>query len=363
VGIGTTSPATKFNVEGGNIRASATTNNVDISPNGVITITSASGATIDNKTGTMFMQSPSQIIFRESGGSFTEWVRVKSTGFGVGVDPTQKLDVDGRARIRTIDTNASPTNFLTDDGTGVIQKSTVAIATASGTTNYIPKFTGTSTLGNSQIVDNAASGVNVGAKLTIRDDGPFLTGANIHSISSNFGIGTTSVSSLQLFTNNVNRLHINSAGDVGIGTTSPALKLHVEGGMRVRQPSGHILEYTNDILYNYGGSGNYYQYISGADYILANRTATGALIFGANTAERMRIFANGRVGINTTTDAGYQLDIAGSLRNTTGAAFATTGGGVAIGATSMDYGGQLYISGPNNQSNRFIMQSISSGGA
>jgi hypothetical protein len=48
----------------------------------------------------------------------------------------------------------------------------------------------------------------------------------------------------------------------------------------------------------------------------------------------MRIFANGRVGINTTTDAGYQLDVSGTLRSTLGANFATTSGNVGIGTAS-----------------------------
>jgi len=90
----------------------------------------------------------------------------------------------------------------------------------SGTTNYIPKFTASTTIGNSQIVDNGASGVNVGVKLTIRDDG------------------------------------------------------------------------------------------------------------------RLRIFANGRVSVNTITDAGYQLDINGTLRSVNGANFATTSGSVGINTTS-----------------------------
>jgi hypothetical protein len=124
----------------------------------------------------------------------------------------------------------------------------------SGTTNYIPKFTASTTIGNSQIVDNGASGVNVGVKLTIRDDGPFITGPNISGGANNMAIGTP-----------------------GSG--------------------GFIALYTNN-------------------------------------SERLRIFANGRVSVNTITDAGYQLDINGTLRSVNGANFATTSGSVGINTTS-----------------------------
>lgn len=127
--------------------------------------------------------------------------------------------------------------------------------------------------------------------------------------SGNVGINTTTDAGYQLdvagsLRNTTGANFATTSGNVGIGTTSPALKLHVEGGMRLRNASGQILEYTNDILYNYGGSGNYWQYINGADYVLANRTATGALTFGANSTERMRITSSGAVGIGTTNPQG-----------------------------------------------------------
>jgi hypothetical protein len=64
--------------------------------------------------------------------------------------------------------------------------------------------------------------------------------------------------------------------------------------------------------------------------------------FYTSDAERLRIFANGRVGVNTTTDAGYQFDVAGSMRNTTGAAFATSSGDVGIGTTTPQTAGGGY---------------------
>ena len=53
-----------------------------------------------------------------------------------------------------------------------------------------------------------------------------------------------------------------------------------------------------------------------------------------NNTERVRIFANGRVGINTTTDAGYLLDVNGTGRFVNGVNLATTSGNVGIGTIS-----------------------------
>ena len=66
--------------------------------------------------------------------------------------------------------------------------------------------------------------------------------------------------------------------------------------------------------------GNYYQYISGANYLLSNRTATGALVFNTVDTERMRITSGGELLINTTSDAGdYKLQVNGASRFLTGA--------------------------------------------
>ena len=53
--------------------------------------------------------------------------------------------------------------------------------------------------------------------------------------------------------------------------------------------------------------------------LIISTTTNNNLTLGTNNTERMRIFANGKIGINTTTDAGFWADINGTLRvqNTT----------------------------------------------
>jgi hypothetical protein len=130
----------------------------------------------------------------------------------------------------------------------------------SGTTNYVPKFTSSSAIGNSQIFDN---GTNVGIgtaspgqRLDVAGAAQFgQTGSGSFTISmtnndqsnvrfriNNTGTGgqsysfvggnpAVSNSGLSIYdeTNAATRLHITSGGNVGIGYTSPATKLSVNG--------------------------------------------------------------------------------------------------------------------------------------
>jgi hypothetical protein len=150
----------------------------------------------------------------------------------------------------------------------------------SGTTNYIPKFTAASTIGNSQIFDNG----------------------------TNVGIGTASPSV---------KLDVTGAGVVGRYTsTSNAVPISIYNTATSISTIGFKgSTSTNDFNVRVGADAN--------DYIAYT-----------NNTERLRIFANGRVGVNTTTDAGYQFDINGTLRSVNGANFATTSGNVGIGTAS-----------------------------
>ena len=110
--------------------------------------------------------------------------------------------------------------------------------TGTGTTNYLPKFTGTSALGNSQIFDNGTN-VGIGTAVpavaldiygtgTVQSRIVSASGGDIRFSVDTLGrMGTYSNSSLYLLTNSVARLIIDTAGNVGIGTSTPSSKLQV----------------------------------------------------------------------------------------------------------------------------------------
>jgi hypothetical protein len=101
---------------------------------------------------------------------------------------------------------------------------------------------------------------------------------------------------------------------VGIGTTSPTAKLHIKGFGDVllvdstTTGSRATIKLTSD-------AASYTQLIgNGTEFNIATLSTTH-ITFGTNNSERLRIFAStGNVGINTTTDAGYRLDVSGTTR-------------------------------------------------
>ncbi len=152
-----------------------------------------------------------------------------------------------------IKSGGTSSQFLKADGSidsTTYQTSLTNPVTGTGTTNYIPKFTGASAIGNSLIFDNGTS--------------------------------------------------------VGIGTASP---VDVSGykTLTINGTSGGIL-YTQVN----GTTSGFFSTESSFTVIGESRNVP--LWFATNNTIKGGFFANGNVGINTTTDAGYKLDVNGNFR-------------------------------------------------
>jgi len=293
LGIGTSSPASLLHI-------------YDSSNAEIKLETSAGSALLRAISDTLVYRGDSHIFQAEGG---TERMRIDSSG-DVTINggslflPNNEYyysKVSGGSNIRMLGINASNVAYIGAIEAGVVS----SIINASSTSTTLSLYTsgsekmridssgnlgiGTSSPSakihvNSATTDSVAifESSDATAKLHLKDDST----SNIYSV----GIGAVG-NDLTFYAaaGGNERMRIDSAGNVGIGTTTPAVPLHVNGFARI---NGSLQ-------------------LDGSDrqVIAINNTS---LRFGTNNTERMRIDASGSVGIGTTTP-GATLDVNGAI--------------------------------------------------
>jgi hypothetical protein len=215
--------------------------------------------------------------------------------------------------------------------------------TGTGTTNYLPKFTGSTALGNSLIYDNGTNVIigssgSTGSKLYVLESGTtnntlLLANSNASNtanllqlsiIGSGKIIEANNATSTLFSVSNLGGGYF--AGNVGIGTTSPQTALDVinSGTYQLHVASG-TGSYSNGKIYFGGlntGDPYYYGTIGWDQSDVTMRigaqcgNATGGIAFytspsTAAQTERMRITSGGLVGIGTTSPYS-KLEIVGA---------------------------------------------------
>ena len=299
-------------------------------------------------------------IFSFFNSSTTEILRLFNTGNlliqngGTFTDAGYKLDVVGTTRISGVTTlsNLTGTGYrivvAAADGTLSASSALSGYITGSGTTNYVPKFTSASAIGNSLIYDN---GTNVGigttsplTKLQINDTNPVLTfyannaGVNskiiyIQNSSGDFTFAKAN-DAYDTFTS---LMRLTSAGNLGLGTTSPEsltnqISLSIKGTSYARLD---LYDSTNKNMYLYGGSG--YAVVG------ATSSATNGLQFEVNGATRATISTSGNLGLGVTPSAwdssfkAIQIGTYAALSDNSGG-----GGGFSLFGNSYEYGVGTY---------------------
>ena len=188
-----------------------------------------------------------------------------------------------------------------------------------GTTNPSGKLDIVTGTGGGNVLIDAESSSAFHAKV-VNDTGDLILGSRTTS-------GDTILTSQRTLiyksgSSETERMRIDSSGQVGMGTSSPAQQagrgLHINGTDQAR------LKLTNA---SSGATAN-----DGFDIILENGLDThilnhenGDLKLGTNDAERMRIDTSGRVGIGTTSP-GRTLDVNGGIRADGTSSFFAIGG-------------------------------------
>ena len=294
----------------------------------------------------------------------TLYVDEDNVGIGTSEpDVNNKLEVAGKVQMGGFKLTAGPSAgyVLTSDGSGNgTWQAAAGNVSGSGTTNYISKFTGSTSLGDSLLFDNGTgisiSTPEINATVTVNGD------VSLHEVSDrstrNDGYG-------KLYANNDQKLRYKDStgqeyvlsnyglptrvafwktgGEIGsnsnffwddtnsrlgIGTTGPLSKLDVNGGVAIGSYAGFNSAPTNGMIV----SGN-----------VGIGTTNPAASLEVGTNHTLYVNAGtGKVGIGTSSPSNGKLEVNASTGN---AVYATTNdsGGNAAGV----YGLANNSTGPN----------------
>ncbi|RMF60082.1 MAG: hypothetical protein D6748_04875 [Calditrichaeota bacterium] len=131
----------------------------------------------------------------------------------------------------------------------------------------------------------------------------------IMSSTGNIGIGTSTPASKLSVNGDIDisgsRLHVGTDGNIGIGTTAPTEPLHI-------YKSGTSGVTTLKLEYDYTGDPNGHQ---DADWRLQAASSGGKFHIASGTQTRLTIDGAGNVGIGTTSPSpSYKLSVLGKIR-------------------------------------------------
>jgi hypothetical protein len=299
LGIGTSSPTAKLTVFGGaKIGSGAATNNATLmvnQPNGF-----ATGIQLfQDGQESWIMEVPASSTALRWTASGTEQMRLTSAGnLGIGTSsPTDRLQVEASL-------DAASGAFVRNTNTGSSASGSVSVASGVGSISIRAHSAAHSVWPNQTLI-NSGSGFSGGLNI-------FQNGA----------------SPIKFWTDSSERMRLDSSGNLGIGTTSPSVRLDVQGGS-INTSSWVTITpttATNNALYRSTNTGG--TFYSGIDNSVGGVTGTGyagmlwhtgayPILFGASNALRMTLTSAGNLGIGVTSPV-QRLEVNGSMRTVAG---------------------------------------------
>ena len=214
-----------------------------------------------------------------------------------GIDVTGTVVSDGL----TIDGNATVSGNLTVDTNTFFIDSVNNIVRIGDNSSYTPN-----TSADDLIVGTTTSGSKTGITILSSNDVAFSRGSiyfadsaanSIGRIEYNHGTSDTDV--MKFFTNTAEAMRINSSGNVGIGTSSPDDRLHVNSGTQNDVAKFESTDTTASLIL-----------VDSATTTDGNRIQTigDTMNFQTAGSEAMRITSSGNVGIKNSSPS-HTLDI------------------------------------------------------
>jgi hypothetical protein len=276
------------------------------------------------------------------------WFNAPSGTAGNSISFTQAMTLGSNSGLSIGTPSAAPAQGLLVQGAATFSSSVTVAGTIPATSGKLSVLTSTSTLGATADLGLLISNDGSAGKLAQIGFGysESRSAAVIGGIISNGGGSTTS----DLFfatrsttvgsTAPTERMRITSAGNVGIGTASPAANLHLAGGVFILGQN------------KIDGSSDNLKIMS--DF--ANISGSSTIEFSVDNSEKMRIFNDGNVLIQsggTFTNAGFRLDVNGTGRFSGNLLVSTT-------STSISNTLQFVPTNTNGQiRGQFILQTVS----